>query len=275
MNRRTAFAFLGASLVAEPVRAASFPLQLFSRHISRRHLLIAGSTTMSELIDALVAGFVKSYPDVDVVTEAASSLSAVIALRHGSIDVAAMNRDLREEEDEKGIRNYLVARTGIDVVVSRDSAITSLTSQQASGILRGEISDWSQIGASRASIQLLAGAPSRRLLEEGVLPDGNMPDTSRLFKTPQDAAKAVAGDPHAIGFVVHGEKWDDDIRRLPVDGVDASQATLLSNRYPFTQSLYVVVKDEDPQSPACQFVDFARSDVGKKIINSFQLIATS
>lgn len=275
MNRRDLLAFAGASLLAGPACAADSSLRIFSRRTSRRPLLIAGSSAMAELTTALVAGFANAHANIDIVTGAGSSLSSLIAVRRGSIDVAAMSRDLHEPEDEKGVHSFLIARTSIDIVVSRDSNLTALTAVQARAIMSGAINNWSQLGQKPAPIQVIAGAPSRRLIEQEILPDDDLGLKSRIFKTPEEAATAVTGDPQAIGFVVHRETWENEVRRLPVDGVDSVRETILSERYPFTQSLYYVVMGDDPDTTGHMFVTFARSRAGQRIVTRLNLIAAA
>lgn len=279
MNRRDLLLGLGASfgggVLATPALAADSSLRIFSRRTPRRPLLIAGSSALAELTAALTAGFTKAHTNIDIVAGAGSSLSSLIAVRRGSIDVAAMSRDLHESEDQKNVHGFLIARTSVDIVVSRDSPLTALTAGQARGIMGGEINDWSQLGQKPAPIQVIAGAPSRRLIEQEILPDDDLGLKSRIFKSPEEAATAASGDPQAIGFVVHREKWEDEIRRLPVDGVDAVRETILSERYPFTQSLYYVVMGDDPQSTGNLFVTYARSAAGQRIVGDLQLIAAA
>jgi phosphate transport system substrate-binding protein len=275
MKRRAFLLALGVAGAATPAYAAKLSFWPFSRRAARRPLLIAGSGIMLEMNTALAAAFSNLYRDIDVVIDAGGSVSALIALKRGSIDVAAMSRDLRETEDEKGLRNYLVARTGVDIVVSNASPITSLTSTQVREILVGELDNWIQAGGPEAPIHVFTGAPSHRNIEDVVLTTGEITPTGTMFKTGMEASKAVAADPHAIGFVLHEEKHDHaSIRYLPIDGVSGSDTTMLSNRYPFTTSLYFAVMHDDPQSPARLWIDFARSDAGQKIISGTRFIAT-
>lgn len=141
--------------------------------------------------------------------------------------------------------------------------------------MSGEIYNWSQIGGGGTAIQLIVGGPSQTLIEEHVLQSGHIPELARVFKVPRDAAYAVAGDPQAIGFIMHADKWDAEVRSVTVDGVDVTRTTILSNRYPYTQSMYFVVNDEDPESTSNLFVDYARSGAGQKIIDQLQLVGTS
>ena len=242
MNRREILIALGASAVASPAGAVSLSDWLLSRRTSRKPLLIAGSGAMAELNQGLIAAFSKMNPDIDAVLESGSSKSALIALKRGSIDVAAMDRDLTESEDEEGLLNFLVARDGVDIVVSRQSPISMLTSPQVRGIFEGNIGNWAQVGGPDAPIEVVAsarGTPSRHFMEDNILEGGEIVPSSAVCDSSAQLVNVVAGNPRAIGFVLLNDRQvGETVRMLSVDGVDVSRATILSSRYPFIPAPY-------------------------------------
>ncbi|TAK99507.1 MAG: hypothetical protein EPO08_16280 [Rhodospirillaceae bacterium] len=278
MKRRDALILLGVVATATPAHAAKVTTWPFSRRTSRRPLLLAGSSAMFELNRALTVEFSKRYPHIDVVIEAGSSLSALIALKRGAIDVAAMDRDLTEGEDEKSLCNYLIARNAVDIVVNRESTISSLTSDQVRGLLTGEIVNWARVGGPNAAVQVVAGAhgtPARHFIEEEILAGGDLAVTTHVCDTPKQIIETVANDPRAIGCILFKDRQDgESVRHVLVNGVDASPATILSNRYPYTQSLYLAVMNDDPKSPARLFVDFTRSAAGQSIVDTHRFVTT-
>ncbi len=279
MRRRDLLTGLGVSAVTTPADAAGWRDRLFSRRIARRPLLIAGSSAMVELNTALVTDFSMHHPDIDAVIEAGSSLSALIALKRGSIDVAAMDRDVSEVEDEKGLRNYLIARDGIDIIVSAQSPIRAITSAQVREIFEGIVGDWSEIGWPKGTISVVAparGTPARRFMEDNILDGGKILPSSATVETSAQLIETIAGNPNAVGFLLLNDRSiSENVRLLPVDGIEASHATILSNRYPFTKSLYLALWNEDADSPGRLLVDFARGRRGREIIEAQQMIATT
>jgi phosphate transport system substrate-binding protein len=278
MNRRHFAIAFGACAVAAPAAAVDLPEWIFSRRTLRRPLLIAGSSSMAALNAALAKDFSKLYPDIDTVIEAGSSLSALIALKRGSIDVAALDRDVSDDEDEKGLRNYLIARDGIYIVANRQSTIGALTSAQVREIFEGNVDDWAQLGGPNAAIELMTlarGVPGRRFMEDKILRGAEIPPSSTVHPTSAQLIEAVAGNPRAIGFALLDDlQSSQTVRQLPIDGVEVSRATILSNRYPFTRSLCLSVWNDDAGSTAHLFIDFARSARGREIIEAQAMIAT-
>jgi phosphate transport system substrate-binding protein len=58
---------------------------------------------------------------------------------------------------------------------------------------------------------------------------------------------------------------------LAVDGVDATRATVLSGRYPFTHSFHLLLHG-DPGGVRADFVRFARSAAGQALVARLGLV---
>ena len=249
----------------------------FSRRSPRKPLLIAGTGTLLTLNTTLAEAFGRSHPDVDIVVERGGAMSALIALKSGSIDVAASDHELTPKEDEKGLRSFLVARNGVGVMVNRDLGVRNLSTRQVQDIVAGRITQWSQVGGPNTRIQVVtraAGTPARRFIEDVLLAGGEFTSGQQERPTPQEVIAAVAQDRNAIGFVLlKDHDRNPKIVFISVDSVAATRETLLSNRYPLTQSLYFSVMG-DASTPATAFLDFARSDAGQRIVDAQQFIGT-
>lgn len=249
----------------------------FSRRAAREPLLIAGSGTMGELSAALAEAFVKRNPHVDVVVEHGGSLSALIALKRGSVDVAAMSRDLRDLDDQKDVRNFLVARNGVGVVVHARSPLRNLGSAQLRSVFDGTVRNWNVMGGPSQPVQVVTrkrGTPARQFVEEVVLGGGDIAPGALEMDTPEQVVQAVQANPAAIGFILLKDLRDtDQVRLLDVDGIPAKRETILSGRYPLTQSLYYVVTG-NANSLAHRFVAFACSPQGQTIVDAQHLVRT-
>lgn len=257
----------------------------YARLLQRRaslqtSLLIAGAGTMLELNKALAKAFSARNPTVDIVVDQGGSLSGLIALKRGAIDVAAMSRDLSDSEDDWSTRSLLVAKNEIAFAVHPDSPLSNITRSQLKAIYTGEISRWSQVGGADAPIRVLSRktpSTSRNFVEEVVLEGQDI----RLDSVELDSAalmvEKIRGDRQAIGFIAlkdRGESAGRPLRYLKVDGVEPERITVLSGRYPFTQPLYLVLHGEAVE-PARRFVEFALSPEGQRIVVAQNLIAVA
>lgn len=85
----------------------------------------------------------------------------------------------------------------------------------------------------------------------------------------------VASTPYAIGFISIKDKLTAvPVGYIDVDGVQASRETMLSGRYPYTQSLYLVTMSDHQQTTAKLFVDFVRSAAGQALVDAAGMVGT-
>lgn len=260
-----------------PVAAAGWNFWPFDRRTSRRPLLIAGAQVMYAMNQSLAKAFVKVHSNMDAEVETGGSLTALIALKRGSVDVAAMSRELKASEDESGMKSYLVARNGVGIVVGPGVKFASLNAHQVRAILAGRIVNWAQVGGPHAAIQVISrtrGSTARQFVEDVILGGGDIASNAIEMDSARKLTQSVAGTPHAIGFIsLKDKRTAVPVSYLSVDGVEASRATLLSGRYPYTQSLYLVTLS-DPQSTAALFVDFVCSAQGQELVDAAHLVGT-
>ncbi len=268
MTRREALTALGALALAPVVSSC--------KRVTRESILIAGSTTMQRYLKPVVEAFAKEYPNVTVVSEAGGAAAGVMALKRGSIDVATMTRDVKPAEDDIDLRNYLIARDGIALLVNPSNPVKSLTVEQLTPIYQGLTTSWKAVGGDDAPITLLTRDPesnTQRSLRD-LLVGGDQLPAGKLMKTTADLMKEVASDPHAIGFV-SSHHVTPEMHVLQVGDVEKTRNTVLSGRSPLARSFYVVHFGQAPPPAAGKFVAFLLSDKGRAAIEKEGLIVVS
>ncbi|MYM28284.1 hypothetical protein GTP58_08105 [Duganella sp. CY15W] len=268
MNRREACLMLGAAL---PLAACSR-----RRQPARHALLVSGADAMLPLLQALMRAFQRERPALDVIVERGGSLPAYIAASRRAIDVAAMARVLSDAEDGPGARHYLIARSDIRIIAHPDLAVTNLTRAQVRGLLAGDIINWRTLGGPDLPVIVHAhprNTAPRQSTEQLLLDGSEFAPEAR--EAPDDAAlaAAVAAQPGAIAYQAgHARSGQELAAVLPVDGVTASTATVLSGRYPYTQGFHLLLHGAAGGEREA-FVHFARSAAGQAIVASLGLIA--
>jgi phosphate transport system substrate-binding protein len=244
--------------------------------VEQESLLVGGAAAMVPLARALAQAFVQGRADVAIVVERGGSLPAYIAASRGAIDVAAMTRALSDTEDDAGARQYLIARDDIGIVVNRNTTLRSLTRAQVRAAFAGEIANWRALGGPDAPLTVYAharGATARQSAEHLLLGGGALAPDARECADDAALAAAVAADPTAIGYLPgHARAGADGLALLAVDGVEATRATVLSGRYPFTHSFHLMLHGA-PGRTRAEFVRFARSPAGQAIVERLGLVA--
>jgi phosphate transport system substrate-binding protein len=235
-------------------------------------LLISGATSFTEYLKPVASAFMKESRSAQVVCEPGGTAAGIVALKHGAIDVAALDRDPMPYEDDDDMRHFMVARDGIAVVVHPSNPVENLALGQVRSIFSGSLRSWGVVGGSEGTIQVLgrdSKALSRKTFIELVLDGDDMVEGRPQVQTPEEMRAAVARDPLAIGFLAL-RFVSQEVKALHIDGVEMRRATLLSARYPLVRSFYLSLYKPSPI--ASRFVDFARGPIAGELLSEQGLI---
>ncbi len=272
MNRRQFIGLVvaggGAFVLGALANYRSFNGGVLSK--DEEFILIVSENSMSELIDTLTKAYSDKNKKVNFRVEKGSSLEAIIAAKLGSIDVAAITRDLSDEEYSAGGLNYLIARSCVSIIVNPANPIESLTSEQVQALFTGKIRTWTEVNGVDAYVNVMSresGSSTRQYLEEIVLNGQAYARQAREFKDAKSLVDAIAKDVNAIGFVAAKDaKNIATVKRLDINGIPANKATVLSGRYPLSSSFYLLLAGNNVTPKNKGFIDFVLSAAGKKIV---------
>jgi phosphate transport system substrate-binding protein len=232
--------------------------------VAQQTLLIAGSATMVFYAKPLADEFEKRNPGIKVELSTSESAASVTAVDHGSIDLAAIARDLAPKEYRPELRMTMIGRDGLVAVVNPANPLSDVSKEQLRALFRGETARWAD-GRPVHVVSRNQGSASLQSFEEIVLGGAKVVGTARETRKTAEMAAAVAADPDAIGFVgLRG--LTPDVKALTVDGVPVNEVTILSSRYPLVRSLNLVEEGEESGEPKRLFVEFAIGPDGQALI---------
>ncbi|MBE9213259.1 substrate-binding domain-containing protein [Plectonema cf. radiosum LEGE 06105] len=231
---------------------------------------VDGSTSMSGANQALKQRFEKEYSGTNVELASNGTDDALKALQEGKIDIAAIGRGLTAEEEQQGLEQQRLRREKIAIVVGKDNPFKGdLTNQQFTRIYRGEITDWSELGAPSGKIRVVDRpdiSDTRQAFRNYPLFQGN------LFKTGSNAIQLVSDDPaevvkelgnDGIGFVLANQVSKlDNVRILSMHKTLPDDA-----RYPYSQPLVYVFR-RNPSEAVKNFVGFATAAPGQEALQA-------
>ncbi|MDO5040979.1 MAG: substrate-binding domain-containing protein, partial [Peptoniphilus sp.] len=109
------------------------------------HITIAGSTSVTPLMEKLVEAYKAHNPDFQADIQANGSSAGIKAAIDGSALLGMASREVKDEEMAQGIENLVIAMDGIAVVVNPESTIEDLTLEQVKNIFEGKVADWAEI----------------------------------------------------------------------------------------------------------------------------------
>lgn len=108
-------------------------------------VVIAGSSSVTPVMEKLAEAYKALNPNVTIEVQQSDSTTGVNMAIEGTCDIGMASRELKDSETSEGVSATVIALDGIAVIVSPDSSISELTSDQVMKIYTGEITDWADV----------------------------------------------------------------------------------------------------------------------------------
>jgi len=219
---------------------------------------------------------------VGVTIKAHGSSTSFRALDAGKADVGMASRPIKQKEIVKLARmgkmdspssEFVVGLDGIAVIVNRDNPLTHIDKSVLARIFSGEISNWSQLGLSRAPIHVYArdhNSGTYDTFKHLVLGKKHpLIGNAKRFESNANLSDAVSVDPYGIGFV--GLPYVRQSKALAVsDGGTAAikpdPFTVATEDYALARRLFLYLPEKPANVVARDFVDYALSKRGQDVV---------
>ncbi len=108
-------------------------------------ITVAGSSSVSPVMEKLIEGYKKINPAADVELQTSDSTTGVANAINGSCDLGMASRNLKESEKSKGVKEITIAIDGIAVIVNKENPVSELSKSQVESIFTGKIEKWNEI----------------------------------------------------------------------------------------------------------------------------------
>jgi phosphate transport system substrate-binding protein len=236
-------------------------------------IVVAGSTTVLPISQKAAEVFMDKNPQADISVRGGGSGVGMSCLIDGTCDIGQASRAIKDLEIEKAVANgrtpkaYVIAMDGIAVVVHPSNNVTGLTKKQLKDIFTGKISNWSEVGGPYEKIVVISRDSSSGTFEafgELALNKEKVRADALLQASNQAVASTVGMTKGAIGYVGLGY-ITSSIKVVAVDGIEASQESVLSGKYPIGRPLFMYTNGA-PKGLAKEFIDFILSSEGQMLV---------
>lgn len=239
-------------------------------------LVVVGSTSVTPVAEELAAAYMEKNPDVTIDIQGIGSSAGVKATSDSTADIGMSSRNLKEEEKNWGLNEYVIAYDGIAIVTHPSNQVGDLTKDQISKIFSGEITNWSEVGGKDSEILVVsreAGSGTRGAFEELMdlivkNSDGKEVSSVKLdalIAEGNGAVKAnIASKEDAIGYVSLSY-IDESVKTFSVDGVDVSVENIVNGSYKVSRPFLMLSKGEENEIQK-SFMDYILSDEGQVIV---------
>ncbi len=141
--------FLGYSInaknIIEKAGYIATKSQNFTSKKPQGKLVIAGSSSITPLMEKLVESYKSINPNAVIEIQQSDSTTGVNVVVEGIADIGMVSREVKENELKKGISAYILAIDGLAIIVNKNNPITNITKGNIYKIFTGEITTWDKV----------------------------------------------------------------------------------------------------------------------------------
>lgn len=226
-------------------------------------IVINGSTTVLPVMQKAGEAFMAANPGISLAISGGGSGNGIKALNEGLCQVAMSSRDIKESEMEQGKKrgvNPVRAAVAVDAlvpVVHPDNPVKNLSTAQLRDVYAGRITNWRELGGKDGKIVVVSRDTSSGTYEtwEQIVMRKEKVAASALLQASNGAvAQTVSKNRRAIGYIGFGY-LNASLKKLDVDGIEATPATALSKKWPIARELYLFTNGQ-PQGAVKKLLDF-------------------
>lgn len=231
--------------------------------LAAEEIIITGSTTVLPVMQKAGEAFMGANPGISLAISGGGSGNGIKALNEGLCDVAMSSRDIKATERAQGAaRGVNAVGTAIAVdalvpVVHPSNPVKNLSSEQLQQIYMGKISNWKELGGNDERIVVISRDTSSgtyETWEEFIMQKQRVAASALLQASNGAVVQVVAKNKRAIGYIGLGY-LTSSIKKLDVDGIEATPASALSREWPIARELYIFTNGQ-PAGAVKKLVDY-------------------
>ncbi|MDO6498597.1 phosphate ABC transporter substrate-binding protein [Photobacterium sanguinicancri] len=253
--------------------------------VANETISVVGSSSVTPLMEVFGETYSKANPSVFVEVQGPGSSAGIRAAKDGSADLGMSSRNLKDSEKASDLKEVVVARDGIAVVVHNSNPVKDLNKEDVTKIYKGEITNWKQVGGEDKPIVVVTrdtASGTRGAFEDIMSLKKKINDikVSAISQRAQVASgngqlkTTVANNPFAIGYISLGTV-DNSLKAVSVDGHAPSVAAIKSGEYK-VQRPFLVLYKTTKISPASQtFLDWTQTEEAQQLVSGKGYIAVN
>ncbi len=249
----------------------------------KKALQVKGSDTIVHMATEWAEMFMEKNKGANIAVTGGGSGTGIAALLNGTADIANASRKIKTKELElakkKGmdIREHVVARDGISVIVNPKNPVSDLSLEQLKKIYVGAYTNWKKVGGPNKKIVLTGrntASGTYAFFNKKVCEKEDYSDKMMNLSSNSAIVQTISQDKWAIGYVGLGylAKNKDKVKGLKVEGVAPSQETVVDDSYVINRPLYLYTVGK-PQGTAKKYLDLILSGAGQQVVTQAGFVA--
>jgi len=229
-------------------------------------LTLAGSTSVQPFAEKLADEYMAVHPDCLINVQGGGSTAGIQTVKEGVANIGMCSRELKENEKEGLVRTE-IARDGLAIVVHPTNRVDNLTVEQIHGLFSGQIRNWAQVGGDDMPARVITredGSGTRGAFQELLMKETEISADALVQDSNGAVREVVAGDRNIIGYISLG-LVDKRVKKLKIDGVEATEENAKSKVYKFSRPFLFLTKGP-ASGVASEFIQFVTSEKGQRLL---------
>jgi phosphate transport system substrate-binding protein len=228
----------------------------------------SGSTALQPLVQAAAVQYAKDCPGATITVNGGGSGTGLSQVAQGAVQIG--ESDVTAESklatpDAAKLVDHIVAKQGWIMVTNKDvTGVTNLTTQQATDVWTGKVTNWKDVGGPDMPIVLIfrpqssgTRATFRALVLKGATEaTGGQTLTEDSNGAVTTAVTKTDGSTSVIGFAYYNDPANKPLLNgLQLDGVDATLANMTAGTYTLSAPGHMYTNGE-PTGLTAAFLDY-------------------
>jgi phosphate transport system substrate-binding protein len=243
-------------------------------------ITVKGSDTLVILAQKWAEVYMSQHPEVKIQVTGGGSGIGFAALQNNTTDIGNASRPIKTAERaacikvfNKNPREYKVALDGLSIYVNSDNTIQELSLDQLKDIFTAKVRNWKELGGNDSPITVYSRENSSGTYEffkEHVLKGQDFAASAQTMPGTAALLQAIAKDKNGIGYggaaYGHGAKAIKVKKTADSPGIEATEETVVSGKYPIWRYLYNYLNPDKDKGELAAYLNWVRSPEGQKIV---------
>lgn len=117
----------------------------FSSKKPKGKLVIAGSSSVTPLMEKLKEAYEKINPNANLEILQSDSTTGVTSTIEGIADIGMVSREVKQSELKKGLKAQVLALDGLAVIVHKSNKLDDISKESVKKIFMGKVTDWDEV----------------------------------------------------------------------------------------------------------------------------------
>lgn len=227
----------------------------------------AGSVTVLEGLMKDAAPAFEKKTGIKIGLSGGGTGAGVKAILSGTIDMAGVSRDLKDDEVKQGLKEYPFGWGAVGLIVNKDIPIDELTSKQAKDILTGKVKNWKAVGGPDKAIKVVISTPGCACREEfqELVMDKEPYAGDAIVSPMKTLSDTIKNTPGSIGPLATAVIDPNKVKVVKLDGSLPTPENVKSKKYKASRRVTLVTKGP-ATGKVKEFIDFILSTEGQTLV---------